>query len=216
MVCAATDASGVVRDKSSRRRNWHVPRSVLTRFHCSNESRLAAASQIRFVDTNQVVAKRDLCLARNPIKPRTPNPRIIIPHDEGKGVAVIVKAPSATQLEQTPAKPRLPHKYPPPLVAENQASSEVPTPKVLPVGAKMFAKKFELLVPSNKRPAELSIGYTLSELKPAVSAVTGNNVVPPDTVPIEKVPLPEITKLLAALVVNTPDPLTVLSLGPPT
>jgi hypothetical protein len=175
--------------------------------HCSKESRLAAASQIRFAETNQAVANRDLCFARNPIKPKTPNPRIIIPHDAGKGVAaLIVKDPSATQLEQTPAKPRLANKYPEPLVAESQAF-EVPTPKVWPVGAKIFTKKFALLVPSNKRPAELSIGYTLSELKPAVSTVAGINVVPPDTESIENMPLPEITKPLA-LVVNIPDPLT--------
>lgn len=106
-------------------------------------------------------------LRRNPTKPRTPRPRSIIPHVEGKGVALIRKVPSATQLEQTDAKPKLPHKYPEPLVAENQAS-EVPTPKVAPVGAKILAKKLLLLVPSNKIPALLSIGNTLSELKPAV------------------------------------------------
>src|SRR6267378_2092157 len=93
------------------------------------------------LQTDQAAARTlPFCLRRYPIKPRTPRPRSIIPPVAGKGVAAAVmdKVPSATQLEQMPSKPKLPTRYPAPLItAENQAS-EVPTPKLCPVGAKML------------------------------------------------------------------------------
>src|SRR5947207_8342457 len=89
-------------------------------------------------------------LRRYPMKPSTPRPRSIIPHVAGKGVAALmVKLPSATQFEQTPAKPKLANKYPAPLTAENQAS-DVPTLKLCPVGAKRLAYKLVLWVPWHK------------------------------------------------------------------